>query len=353
MTVSGLAGRNILVTGHTGFKGSWLSLWLDAMGANVHGIALDPIPGALFERADVASVLASDRRVDIRDLSELRSNITEISPDAVVHLAAQPLVRDSYLHPVDTFSTNVMGTVNTLIASMDTPSVEAALIITTDKVYRNVEQTTPYSEDDPLGGEDPYSASKACAELATHALEQSRTRPGMRITTVRSGNVLGGGDIANDRLLPDLIRSFSKGQPAVLRYPDAVRPWQHVLDPLHGYIRIVERQLSGHAVPPLNLGSDPDDSMTVRQVADAAAIAWGGSATVIVDPATDHPHEAGLLLLNSARAHAEIGWKPLLSGRDAVNWTVAWHRDVDDGLSPLGAMKRDLDMFERLRSSQP
>ena len=352
MTIFELAGRNILVTGHTGFKGSWLSLWLTLLGANVHGVALDPAEGSLFDRADIGSVLASDHRIDVRDLSSLQSTFRDIAPDAVMHLAAQPLVRDSYLHPVETFATNVMGTVHTLIAAMATPSVRAALIVTTDKVYRNIERTTAYRENDPLGGDDPYSASKACAEIATHALEHSRTRHDIRISTVRSGNVLGGGDMAKDRLLPDLIRSFRRGEQAVLRYPEAVRPWQHVLDPLHGYIRILERQLSGRTVPPLNLGSDPNESFTVRQVAEAAALAWGKSAKILIDSTGDHPHEAGLLLLDSTRALSEIGWRSLLSGREAVDRTVAWHRDVDGGLSPRAAMRRDLDEFGRLMDSQ-
>jgi CDP-glucose 4,6-dehydratase len=348
MTASDLAGRDILITGHTGFKGAWLSLWLTRLGARVHGIALDPLPGSLFERADVSPLLASDRRIDIRDLGDLEAAISEVSPDAVMHLAAQPLVRDSYLHPIDTFSTNVMGTVNTLAATMSTPSVKAVLIVTTDKVYRNIEQAAAYREGDALGGNDPYSASKACAEIATHALSSSHTTSDIRVTTARSGNVLGGGDIAKDRLLPDLIRSFSRRDPAVLRYPNAVRPWQHVLDPLNGYIKIVQHQLSGEAIPPLNLGSDPADGLTVRQVAETAALEWGGRPEIIVDADTDHPHEAGLLLLDSALAHSKIGWEPLLSSREAVNWTVAWHRDVDKGMPAFEATTENLDTFEKL-----
>lgn len=347
MTATDLAGRNILITGHTGFKGAWLALWLSRLGATVHGLALDPIDGALFSRADLGSLFASDRRVDIRDLPAVRSTLAEVAPDAVMHLAAQPLVRDSYLHPIDTFSTNVMGTVNTLLAALGTPAIESVLVVTTDKVYRNLERTVPYREDDPLGGEDPYSASKACAELATHAIDRSSGRTDVRITTVRSGNVLGGGDVAPDRLLPDLVKSFARGEPAVLRYPDAVRPWQHVLDPLHGYIQIVAAHLAGRSVPSLNLGPPPQESMTVREIADVAARAWGSGATVTVDASGQHPHEAGLLLLDSERAHIDLGWHPLISSRNAVERAVAWYRAVHDGQSPREAMDRDLVAYER------
>ena len=351
MTLSEFAGRDILITGHTGFKGSWLALWLNRLGATVHGLALEPVDGALYLTADIGSLLATDLRVDIRDLPAMRSAIADIAPDAVMHLAAQPLVRDSYLHPVETFSTNVMGTVNTVIAALATPSVTSALMVTTDKVYRNLERPVPYREDDPLGGEDPYSASKACAELATHAISRSHSRLDIRITTVRSGNVLGGGDVAPDRLLPDLIRSFSRREPAVLRYPDAVRPWQHVLDPLNGYLRIVASHLSGRAVPSVNLGPPPEELMNVRQVADIAAHAWGEGASVVVDMDTQHPHEAGLLLLDSTRALEELDWRPSIPGREAVEFTVAWYRDVEGGMAPRDAMNRDLATYNsRMRA---
>lgn len=347
MTISNLAGRDVLVTGHTGFKGAWLVLWLERLGARVHGIALDPLDGALFQRAEIGSLLTTDLRVDVRDEGALRDAVAEVAPEVIMHLAAQPLVRDSYARPAETFATNVMGTVHALLAALSTPSVRSALIVTTDKVYRNVERTTPYREDDPLGGDDPYSASKACAEIVSHSLARSLRRPGIEVTTVRSGNVLGGGDVAPDRLLPDLVRSFASGSPAVLRFPDSVRPWQHVLDPLHGYLRIVEAHLSGRAVPSLNLGPPPEDLMTVRQVADVAAGAWGGDATVVVDADTSHPHEAGLLLLDSTRAFEELNWRPQISSREAVERTIAWYRAVDDGASPRDAMLGDVSIYER------
>ena len=271
--------------------------------------------------------------------------IADVAPDAVMHLAAQPLVRESYLHPADTFSTNVTGTINTLLSSLSTPSVKSVLVITTDKVYRNVERHEPYREADPLGGDDPYSASKACAEIVTNSIRLSFGRPDVEITTVRSGNVLGGGDIAPDRLLPDLIESFSRGEEAVLRYPHAVRPWQHVLDPLHGYLLVVDAHLSGRSVSSLNFGPSPDDLMTVQEVADVAALEWGNRASVRVDAAGEHPHEAGLLLLDSARAFDEIGWQSSISGREAIARTVEWYRATQRGRSARDAMTDDLSSF--------
>lgn len=340
-----LNDRDVLVTGHTGFKGSWLALWLHQLGARVHGVALDPLPGSLFERAQIDSVLTSDQRVDIRDAAALRAAIARVQPHAVMHLAAQPLVRESYLHPAETFETNVDGTINTVLAALAVPSIESVLVITTDKVYRNIETTTPYKEDDPLGGDDPYSASKACAEIATHSLRRSFGRPGVEITTVRSGNVLGGGDVAPDRLLPDLIESFGNGRPVTLRYPDAVRPWQHVLDPLHGYLLVVCEHLSGRAVPPLNFGPSPSELLTVRQVAELAASDWGEGASVVVDSSGDNPHEAGLLLLDSARASQVLGWHPRISVRSAISKTIEWNRATTGGLTPRAAMERDIESF--------
>jgi len=342
VTLESLSDRDVLVTGHTGFKGAWLSLWLRHLGARVHGLALDPLPGSLFDRAGLGSLLTTDQRVDIRDADRLATAISNVSPDVLIHLAAQPLVRESYLHPADTFSTNVTGTINTLLSALSTPSIKSVLVITTDKVYRNIERHEPYREDDPLGGDDPYSASKACAEIVTNSLRHSFGRPDVEITTVRSGNVLGGGDIAPDRLLPHLIESFTAGEPAVLRYPHAVRPWQHVLDPLRGYLLVVDAHLSGRSVPTLNFGPSPDDLMTVQEIAEVAAVEWGTTASVSIDVGGEHPHEAGLLLLDSSRSFEEVGWRPLISGREAVERTVEWHRSTQQGLSARDAMANDL-----------
>ena len=238
-----------------------------------------------------------------------------------------------------------MGTINTLLSALSTPSIKSVLVITTDKVYRNIERHEPYREDDPLGGDDPYSASKACAEIVTNSLRHSFGRPDVEITTVRSGNVLGGGDIAPDRLLPHLIESFTAGEPAVLRYPHAVRPWQHVLDPLHGYLLVIDAHLSGRSVPTLNFGPSPDDLMTVQEIAEVAALEWGGTASVSIDLGGEHPHEAGLLLLDSSRSFEEVGWRPLISGREAVERTVEWHRATQQGRSARGAMDNDLSSF--------
>jgi CDP-glucose 4,6-dehydratase len=283
--------------------------------------------------------------VDIRDAAALRAAIARAQPDVVIHLAAQPLVRESYLHPAETFETNVDGTINTVLAALAVSTTRSVLVITTDKVYRNIETSTPYKEDDPLGGDDPYSASKACAEIATHSLRRSFGRADVEITTVRSGNVLGGGDVARDRLLPDLIDSFSHERPVILRYPDSVRPWQHVLDPLYGYLLAVSAHLSGRAIPPLNFGPSPSELMTVRQVAEFAASDWGEGASVVVDTSGDNPHEAGLLLLDSSRALEVLGWRPKISARAAISKTIEWYRATEGTMSPREAMVRDIGSF--------
>jgi len=255
------------------------------------------------------------------------------------------LVRESYLHPAETFATNVTGTLNILLSALATPSVQSVLVITTDKVYRNFERLEPYREDDPLGGDDPYSASKACAEIVTNCIRKSFGRLDFKITTARSGNVLGGGDIARDRLLPDLIESFSAGRQAVLRYPHAVRPWQHVLDPLRGYLLVVDAHLSGRSVPTLNFGPSPDELMTVREVAELAACERGDRASVHIDVSGGQPHEAGLLLLDSTRAFDEVGWQPSISTQDAIARTIAWHRATQRGWSARDAMDDDISSF--------
>ncbi|MFZ4497882.1 MAG: CDP-glucose 4,6-dehydratase, partial [Candidatus Nanopelagicales bacterium] len=227
-----------LVTGHTGFKGAWMTMWLTSQGHQVSGLALDPEPGALFETAKLHPLLAHDIRADIRDSANVMDALRVTAPDVVIHLAAQPLVRESYLNPRWTFETNVMGTMNVLEAVQQTPSVKTQLIITTDKVYRNVNQVAGYVEPDPLGGDDPYSASKAMADLLTHSWVTSFGGPPTAVA--RAGNVIGGGDVCKDRLIPDVIAALASGKAPVLRYPNAVRPWQHVLDCINGYLMLVD-----------------------------------------------------------------------------------------------------------------
>lgn len=326
--------RSVLVTGHTGFKGSWLSLWLGQLGARVHGYALDPLAGpGPFEAIGIARTLESDTRADVRDLASLRRVLTETQPSVVFHLAAQPLVRTSYRDPVATFDTNVMGVVNVLEAARAVPAVEAVVVITSDKVYAPDGSGQAHVEIDRLGGRDPYSASKAAAEIVVAGYRDSfcgaRTagRWSARIATARAGNVIGGGDWAVDRLVPDCLRAFADGDPVSLRFPEAVRPWQHVLEPISGYVSLA-RQLCAddgfrHARA-WNFGPARQDEATVATVAAAVADRWPGSASVLIDVEASHPGETGALRLNSQRAQTELGWRPRWSLDQAISATVEW-----------------------------
>lgn len=332
-----------LITGHTGFKGAWLTLLLKQRGHTVSGIALDPLPGALFEIAELTQDLEGDVRLDIRDASGLRNAFQRLAPDVVVHMAAQPLVRESYRNPRYTFETNVDGTLNVLEATAATSSVKAQLIVTTDKVYRNVGKRDGYVETDALGGVDPYSASKAMADLLTQSWVASF--PAVHTAIARAGNVIGGGDVSPERLLPDLISAFATTRPAVIRYPDAVRPWQHVLDCLNGYSLIIDAMLRGHGNGPWNIGPDRRDFVSVREVADEAARLWGHDASWTVDTGS-HPHEAALLTLDSGRTRSELGWSDRAGFRKAAQWTVDWHRHVLAGKDPRTVTIAQIQGFE-------
>lgn len=328
------AGRRVLLTGHTGFKGGWLALWLHALGARVHGYALNPpTEPNLFEAAGIAALLAADVRADLADLPRLRATISEARPDIVLHLAAQPLVRESYRDPLGTLATNVMGTAHLLDAVRDVGTVRAVVVVTTDKVYENREWVHPYRECDPLGGHDPYSASKAAAEIVTASYRSSFFAPGAphatRIATARAGNVIGGGDWAADRLVPDCLRAFGRGESVLLRKPQSVRPWQHVLEPLAGYLRLAQCLAGedGDAFSQAwNFGPDASGDATVGKVAQAVAQHWGDGAHVVCAPGALDPHEAGLLRLDSTRARTLLGWQPRWSLDDALARTVEWHR---------------------------
>ncbi len=322
---------HVLVTGHTGFKGAWLTMMLTERGHQVSGLALDPLPGALFEVAGLHDLLEQDHRVDIRDATATHAAISTTRPDVVMHLAAQPLVRASYADPEGTMATNVTGTLHVLQGIWATSSVRANVIVTTDKVYRNVGQAEGYREDDALGGTDPYSASKAMADLLTQSWVASF--PGPATAIARAGNVIGGGDVSPDRLLPDLISSFAARRAAVLRYPAAVRPWQHVTDCLNGYLLLVDALLAGTGAGAWNFGPDPTAFSTVGEVADLAAREWGAGASWTTDDG-EHPHEAHLLTLDSAKARAELGWRDRLEVEAAVTSTVDWHRRVTGGADP-------------------
>ena len=320
-------GRRVLITGHTGFKGSWLSLWLGSLGARVTGLALPaPTQPNLFEVASVATDM-TDIRADIRNTAELAAIVSEHQPELVFHLAAQSLVRESYINPVETYATNVMGTVNLLEALRHCPSVKSVLVITSDKCYENREWLWGYRENEPMGGFDPYSSSKGCAELVTSAMRRSFFADQHRavIATARAGNVIGGGDWAADRLIPDLLAAFQRQRPATIRNPAAVRPWQHVLEPLAGYLQLgqslyKEREFGSG----WNFGPALSDARPVSWIADRLAAIWGDVQWQT--DAEQHPHEAHLLRLDCSKAMTELGWSPKLGLEDALRLTVEWHR---------------------------
>lgn len=319
-----------LITGHTGFKGAWLTLMLMEGGHRVSGMALDPLPGSLFEQAQLQGSLAWDDRLDIREAKAVKEALVRVQPDVVVHLAAQALVRESYRDPRGTLETNVWGTFNVLEAVRATSSVQACLVVTTDKVYRNDGRLNGYVESDPLGGDDPYSASKAMADLGAQSMRASFEGPPIAIA--RAGNVIGGGDIAQDRLIPDLISAFSCGEPARIRNPQAVRPWQHTLDCLSGYVLLTEAMLADGVQGQWNFGPEPSGFRTVGECGDAAAAQWGALASWAVDEG-EHPHEAGVLTLNSTKAREDLGWRDRLDFESSISWTIDWAQAVCSGAS--------------------
>jgi CDP-glucose 4,6-dehydratase len=328
------AGKRVLVTGHTGFKGGWLALWLHRLGASVHGYALNPpTDPSLFESARIGTVLASDTRADLADLARLKSAFDKVQPEIVFHLAAQPLVRAGYRDPLGTLASNVMGTAHVMEAARDSSAVRALVLITTDKVYDNRESEYSYRETDALGGLDPYSASKAAAEIIAGSYRASffngRTDRPVYVATARAGNVIGGGDWASDRLTPDCIRAFAKNESVHLRFPQAVRPWQHVLEPLAGYLQLAERLFAPYGAEfakAWNFGPDATGDATVARIAETVARLWGESARVECSPSTENPHEAGLLRLDSTLARTQLNWKPRWPLEHALAQTVAWYR---------------------------
>lgn len=334
-------GRRVFLTGHTGFKGSWTALWLSSLGAQVRGFALDPdTQPNLFSSANVSQGI-DDVRGDIRNLQHLTDSMAQFAPEVVLHLAAQPLVLKSYEDPVATYAINVMGTVHLLEAVRRCPTVRAVVCVTTDKCYRNQEWVWPYRETDPLGGHDPYASSKACAELVASAYRDSFfplarfQQHRVALATVRAGNVIGGGDWSADRLLPDLVRGFTSNAPTLIRNPLAVRPWQHVLDPLYGYLLLAGKLLRGETsyASAFNFGPAEEDAWPVQRVANKVVELWGAGASWTQDPLS-RPHEARLLRLDSSRAHNEIGWKPRLNIDHALDWSVHWYKKVLHGEDP-------------------
>jgi CDP-glucose 4,6-dehydratase len=326
-------GKTVLVTGHTGFKGGWLSVWLKMLGARVIGFSLPPEEGNLsfFEAADVARDMVSVFG-DIRDLRALSAVMREHEPEIVFHNAAQSLVLRSYREPVKTYATNVMGTVHVLEAVRTTPSVRAVVIVTSDKCYENREWVWGYREDEPLGGHEPYSSSKGCAELVTAAYRHSffKEKGGPAVASARAGNVIGGGDWAEDRIVPDVVRGIASGKPIPIRHPLAVRPWQHVLEPLRGYVMLAQRLSSGDAqafARAWNFGPRDEDAISVRELADHFLTFWG-TGELAVQENGQGPHEAEYLKLDCSNAHTRLGWYPVLNIRKALEWTVCWYRTL-------------------------
>lgn len=325
-------GKRVLVTGHTGFKGSWLCLWLKELGAEVYGLALAPVTEPnLFTLAKVEAGLAGHTLGDVRDLGVVKKVMAEAKPEVVFHMAAQPLVRESYADPVGTYATNVLGTAHVLEAVRGVESVRVVVNVTTDKCYENNEENRPFVESDRLGGYDPYSSSKACSELVTGAFRDSFLRErGVEVATVRAGNVIGGGDWAKERLMTDLILGFMEGREVVLRYPHATRPWQHVLEPLAGYLMLAERLATrgnNRQGGAWNLGPEPDSIVAVGAIARQAAAIWGNGAATSGGDAPQ-PHEAQTLRLDITKAKTELGWEPQLDLATTLEWTVGWYRQV-------------------------
>lgn len=330
-------GKRVLLTGHTGFKGSWLSLWLQATGAQVVGYALvPPTNPSLFEVAEVSKGMTSIIG-DIRDLERLRAVFSDHKPEIVIHMAAQALVRYSYLEPVETYSVNVMGTVNLLEAVRCIDGVRAVLNVTSDKCYENREWLWGYRENEAMGGHDPYSNSKGCAELVTAAYRNSYFHPekynehGIALASARAGNVVGGGDWADDRLIPDIIRAITQGKPVNIRNPHAIRPWQHVLEPLSGYLLLAQRLYEegvGYAEG-WNFGPSEEDAKPVQWIVENMTEAWGEGASWGVDVG-NHPHEAHYLKLDCSKAKARLGWQPRWHLTEALGAIIDWHRACQD-----------------------
>lgn len=322
------SGKSVFLTGHTGFKGGWLSLWLQSMGAEVHGYALTPPTEInLFTVANVANGMASSVIGDIRDADKLRLAMQAARPEIIFHLAAQPLVRYSYSQPVETYAVNVMGTVHLLEAVRATPDVKAVVNVTTDKCYENREWAWGYRENEAMGGFDPYSSSKGCAELVTAAYRRSFLEPaGIALASARAGNVIGGGDWAADRLLPDFLRAIDVGATLMIRSPQSTRPWQHVLEPLSGYLRLAECLYTAGAnfAEGWNFGPNDEDARPVRWIVEHLAKIRKNMQWQCVE--TTQPHEANYLKLDSSKAKNRLGWQPRWNLQTALKQTLEWHQ---------------------------
>lgn len=341
------AGRRVLVTGHTGFKGGWLSLWLRALGAEVTGFSLPPATEPSFFEQTRLRDLVTHIEGDVRDLASVRAAIRDCRPEVVFHLAAQPLVRLSYDQPVETYATNVMGTVHVLEVCRDVPELRAVICVTSDKCYENREWIWPYRESDPMGGHDPYSSSKGAAEIAVSAYRRSFFQTGPRIGSVRAGNVIGGGDWADDRLIPDIVRALLADEQPQIRNPNSIRPWQHVLDALSGYLLVAEQLLKGRdeIACGWNFGPSDEDTQPVGWIVERMIAEWGSGATW-QQPDGLQPHEAVLLKLDCSKARSELGWHPRLRLEDALRNVIDWHKQVAQGVDPRAISLRQIAKYE-------
>lgn len=327
-------GRKVFLTGHTGFKGSWLSLWLQSMGAIIKGYSLvPPTTPSLFFEANVEKNMESEIG-DIRDLENLKSSIKDFNPDIVIHMAAQPLVRYSYIDPLETYTTNVIGTAHVLEVAKLCKNIRAIVSVTTDKCYENNEWELGYRENEPLGGHDPYSSSKACAELVTSAYRRSffHTNDTAFIASARAGNVIGGGDWADDRLIPDILRAFENTNPVVIRNPLSVRPWQHVLEPLSGYLILAEElfEKGESFAEAWNFGPYDSDCRSVEWILNRMVDRWGEGAKWVLDE-DNHPHEANFLKLDCSKARTQLKWEPKWNLDQTLDLIIKWHKNWRDG----------------------
>lgn len=342
----------VLVTGHTGFKGSWMCLWLQRLGAKVIGFSLlPPTEPSLFAVAGVSGGMTSIEG-DVRDLDALNTVMQTYQPEIVFHMAAQPLVRYSYQNPVETYGTNVMGTVNVLEAVRHSNSVKSVVVITTDKCYENREWAWGYRENEPMGGRDPYSSSKGCAELVTSAYRdsffasESYEHHGVGVASVRAGNVIGGGDWARDRLIPDIMKAIQQNQPVLIRNPNAIRPWQHVLEPISGYLCLAEKLwTSTDYAEGWNFGPNDEDAKPVGWIVDYLTKLWGNGASWVLDEGS-HPHEANYLKLDCSKVKSRLGWSPKLSLPIALEWIVEFYQGYFEGDDVCKIVESQIEQYQ-------
>ena len=351
-------GRRVFVTGHTGFKGSWLCLWLDRLGADVTGYALEPpTQPSLFEQAGVASVVRSII-ADIRDLPRLAAAVADCRPNVIIHLAAQSVVKRGYADPVETYTSNVIGTVNLFEAVRRLGTGCSVVNVTSDKCYAHRASGGGYREDEPMGGDDPYTSSKGCAELVTAAYqrsffrEEASSRQAVAVASARAGNAIGGGDWTPDQLIPDLVRAFAAGRACLIRSPDAIRPWQFVLEPLRGYLVLAESlaRQGSRLASGWNFGPAAADARPVSWIADRLVRSWGGAAAWRLDQEA-HPPEAAVLTLDAAKAARDLGWHPALSLERALDWCVDWYRSWAAGEDLARVTRAQIERYEALLAS--